>query len=121
MSGWLGTTTRPDGNSQVTYNGVPLYYFANDEKPGDTNGQTVGDVWFVVDPIGGAVGMPESAAPTPAPATSPALISAGDAELPSVGDSAVPSLARWGLISSLALIGVGGMILIRRKPRVARH
>jgi predicted lipoprotein with Yx(FWY)xxD motif len=46
----LGTATRPDDNSeQVTYNGWPLYYFAEDAAPGDTNGQGVGDNWYVVD------------------------------------------------------------------------
>lgn len=48
LAGKLGTTTRKDGSKQVTYNGVPLYYFAADKKPGDTTGQNVGKVWFVV-------------------------------------------------------------------------
>jgi predicted lipoprotein with Yx(FWY)xxD motif len=37
-----------DGSNQVTYAGKPLYHFAGDAKPGDTNGQGVGKVWFVV-------------------------------------------------------------------------
>src|SRR3954454_17453923 len=37
----LGTTTRKDGKTQVTYNKYPLYTFAFDAKPGDTNGQAV--------------------------------------------------------------------------------
>jgi predicted lipoprotein with Yx(FWY)xxD motif len=41
---------REDGASQVTYKGYPLYYFAKDQKPGDTTGQGVGGVWYVVDP-----------------------------------------------------------------------
>lgn len=41
---------REDGAAQVTYRGYPLYYFAKDQKPGDTLGQGVGGVWFVVDP-----------------------------------------------------------------------
>lgn len=48
----LGTTERTDGTTQVTYNGHPLYYYEPDEAPGDTNGQGVGDVWFVVGPDG---------------------------------------------------------------------
>ena len=48
----LGTTERQDGKAQVTFGGMPLYYFAGDERPGDTNGQGIGDVWFVVGPDG---------------------------------------------------------------------
>jgi predicted lipoprotein with Yx(FWY)xxD motif len=48
----IGTTQRKDGTLQVTYNGMPLYYFFKDTAPGDTNGQKVGDVWFVVTPDG---------------------------------------------------------------------
>ncbi len=48
----IGTTTRKDGTVQVTYNGLPLYYFFKDAAPGDTNGQGVGNVWYVVAPDG---------------------------------------------------------------------
>ncbi|MBW3664099.1 MAG: hypothetical protein KY469_13450 [Actinobacteria bacterium] len=51
----IGTTTRDDGTTQVTYNGQPLYYFAADQAPGDTNGQGVGDVWWVVGPDGAKI------------------------------------------------------------------
>ncbi len=51
----LGTTPRDDGSTQVTYNGWPLYYFAADEAPGDTNGQGANDVWWVVDAAGDAI------------------------------------------------------------------
>ncbi len=50
VSGVLGTTTRTDGTVQVTYNGMPLYFFAADAQPGDVNGQNVKDVWYVVHP-----------------------------------------------------------------------
>ena len=46
----LGTAIRADGRSQVTYNGMPLYYWVADQKPGDTTGQNVDGVWFVVAP-----------------------------------------------------------------------
>ncbi len=45
----LATATHPEGGTQVTYNGWPLYYFAGDSAPGDTNGQGQGDVWYVID------------------------------------------------------------------------
>jgi predicted lipoprotein with Yx(FWY)xxD motif len=39
VTGQLGTITRADdGSLQVTYNGLPLYFFQNDKAPGDTNG-----------------------------------------------------------------------------------
>lgn len=48
----LGTTTRTDGTVQVTYNGWPLYYFAKDKVAGDTTGEGVGSVWYVITPAG---------------------------------------------------------------------
>ncbi len=57
IPGELGTITRTDGTQQVTYNGMPLYYYAKDEKPGDTAGQGAGDVWFVV-PVVAPAGTP---------------------------------------------------------------
>ena len=52
ISGALGTIQRDDGSTQVTLEGWPLYYFAADVAPGDTNGQGVGNVWFVAQPDG---------------------------------------------------------------------
>ncbi len=48
----VSTTERTDGTTQVTYGGLPLYYWVNDAAPGDTTGQNVGEVWFVVSPAG---------------------------------------------------------------------
>lgn len=48
----LGVVEREDGSQQVTYNDWPLYYWAQDEAPGDTTGQGVNDVWWVLDPAG---------------------------------------------------------------------
>jgi predicted lipoprotein with Yx(FWY)xxD motif len=51
----LGTVERTDGTIQITYGGQPLYYFAGDQGPGDTNGQDVGDIWYVVSPEGAPI------------------------------------------------------------------
>jgi plastocyanin len=46
----IGSITRSDGSKQSTYKGYPLYYFVKDTEHGDTNGQNVNKVWFVIDP-----------------------------------------------------------------------
>jgi predicted lipoprotein with Yx(FWY)xxD motif len=51
----LSTTTRDDGSTQVVYNGHPLYHFSGDTAAGQTNGQGINDVWFVVDAAGNAM------------------------------------------------------------------
>ena len=48
MASALGTTKRKDGTLQVTYNGHPLYTYAEDEGPGEANGQEVEGTWFVL-------------------------------------------------------------------------
>jgi predicted lipoprotein with Yx(FWY)xxD motif len=50
VTGKLATITRADGSMQLTYKGVPLYFYSKDTKPGDTNGQNVLGIWFVVKP-----------------------------------------------------------------------
>ncbi len=42
----LGTIIRADDTVQVTYNGWPLYYYSQDQDPGDALGQDVNGVWF---------------------------------------------------------------------------
>jgi predicted lipoprotein with Yx(FWY)xxD motif len=46
----FGVITRTDGGQQATYKGWPLYYWVKDMKRGDTTGQDVGKVWYVIDP-----------------------------------------------------------------------
>lgn len=50
VGGTFATTERTDGTTQVTYNGKPLYYYAADKAPGDTNGEGLNGVWFLAKP-----------------------------------------------------------------------
>jgi predicted lipoprotein with Yx(FWY)xxD motif len=51
VPGELGVFERADnGDLQVTYNDMALYYWVSDAEPGDATGQGVGDVWYVVAP-----------------------------------------------------------------------
>lgn len=42
--------TRTDGTKQTTYKGWPLYYYADDSKAGDVNGDKVNNLWAVAKP-----------------------------------------------------------------------
>ncbi len=50
---------RPDGLKQQTMDCWPLYTFAGDKAPGDTNGQGVGGTWYAVSPNAKLVGAPK--------------------------------------------------------------
>lgn len=50
IGGEITLIEREDGGLQVVYDGIPLYYWFLDGVPGDTTGQNVNDVWFVVQP-----------------------------------------------------------------------
>jgi len=54
----LGTITRSGGVKQVTYNGHPLYYFAEDKTKGSVLGQgstNFGAKWWLVAPSGAEI------------------------------------------------------------------
>lgn len=48
----LGTIKRPEGKTQVTYKGMPVYTFSGDSRKGETNGEGLRDVgvWHAVTP-----------------------------------------------------------------------
>ncbi|MEU2095213.1 SCO0930 family lipoprotein [Streptomyces globisporus] len=48
----LGEVSRPDGTSQLTVDGWPMYRYAKDTAPGQVNGQGVGGTWFAAAPDG---------------------------------------------------------------------
>ncbi len=66
VTGTLGSFARADGSMQVTYNGLPLYYWLQHTNPGDTTGNGVGG--FSVALAAGSA--PASGAPASSPAAS---------------------------------------------------
>lgn len=92
VTGTLASTTRADDSkAQVTYNGIPLYYFAKDTKAGDINGQGVKGVWFLVSPaataqggaITGGVGQAAAGASSAPPASAATGATAGSVKIAS--------------------------------------
>lgn len=57
-AGLLGVSLRKGGARQVTYNGMPLYYFAGDSGAGATEGEEIthfGGTWYLVSPQGAKI------------------------------------------------------------------
>jgi len=52
IKGTFGTIMRPDGSTQLTINGMPLYTYTGDSGPGQASGQGIQGVWFAVTPSG---------------------------------------------------------------------
>jgi predicted lipoprotein with Yx(FWY)xxD motif len=48
----VATITGVAGGKQITINGRPIYTYSKDTAPGDTNGEGVGGLWYVVSPSG---------------------------------------------------------------------
>jgi predicted lipoprotein with Yx(FWY)xxD motif len=46
-SGKFATIKRPDGHTQITYNGWPVYRYSGDNGPNQTNGNGIQGTWFV--------------------------------------------------------------------------
>ncbi len=74
LTGSLRTITRADGRRQVAYNDLPLYFYRDDEQPGDTRGDGVGGVWHVVQPVSASppTATPSPQPPAPTPTATPA-------------------------------------------------
>jgi predicted lipoprotein with Yx(FWY)xxD motif len=72
VTGTVSTIKAADGGRQLTLDGWPLYYFAGDHAAGQTNGQGLGGIWWVMSPAGEKI---TPAAPAPADALSTASAS----------------------------------------------
>lgn len=80
--GLLGTLSRKDGSTQVSYGGKPLYTFSKDASPGDTKGEGVkafGGRWTLIDSYGDAIQPPNAGK-----ATAPTLPAISSSELASL-------------------------------------
>jgi predicted lipoprotein with Yx(FWY)xxD motif len=64
LSGTLSSLSDANG-TQVTYNGHLLYTYSGDSKPGDTNGEGFGGIWFVAMPDLPTQGSGGGGTPTP--------------------------------------------------------
>lgn len=102
IGGTLNKIIRNDGNSQVTYNGKPLYYYTPDTAIGDTKGQGVGNVWYVIAPDAGSAAAPAAAAPVPA-------------ALPQTSDGNSTPIGMLAVLAVLTIAGGVGMRLRSRK------
>lgn len=54
----LSSVVRQDSTRQVTYDGMPLYYYHDDTAPGDIKGQDVHDAWgswYLISPEGDSI------------------------------------------------------------------
>jgi predicted lipoprotein with Yx(FWY)xxD motif len=57
----VGTLTRPDGTSQLSYGGHPLYTYIRDTRPGMVTGQAIdqdGGLWYVLSAKGQEIHTP---------------------------------------------------------------
>jgi predicted lipoprotein with Yx(FWY)xxD motif len=110
VTGTLGTITRADnGAIQVTYNGLPLYFFLNDKAPGDTNGIYTNWREIVLAAPAPSPTAKPTAAPTEAPGVTPpptSIVPAGPGSAP--GGDPMPAL----LFASIAALGF--LVAIRR-------
>ncbi|WP_433609308.1 COG4315 family predicted lipoprotein [Prescottella agglutinans] len=52
VAGTIGTIPGPLGGHQVTVNGMPLYLFAGDARPGSVAGQGMDNLWWALNPAG---------------------------------------------------------------------
>jgi predicted lipoprotein with Yx(FWY)xxD motif len=87
-AGVLNTFARSDGTLQVTYNGMPLYYFGGDSVTGDTTGQGKLGFWSVA--LINAPMTSPSAMDTSSAMTSPSAMSS-PSDTSSASMSASPS------------------------------
>ncbi|MGB7993038.1 hypothetical protein [Methanoregula sp.] len=73
----FSTLTRANGLNQTLFMGRPLYYFANDTKSGDTNGEGFNNLWYVANISGTVPNIPTLVSTTAIPTQTTILYSGG--------------------------------------------
>ncbi len=111
------TVERPDGAHQLKVGKWPMYFYAGDGSPGETNGQGAGGVWFVENAAGKLIKgdtapteagpATQSAAPAPKPAPAPA-----PAPIPAPAAEPAPAPAPAGPAVALADVGNLGEVMV---------
>jgi hypothetical protein len=112
VTGTLGTIVRTDnGATQVTYNGLPLYFFINDKAPGDTLG--IYTNWRAIVLAAEATAAPSpTAEPTQAP-------QAPQATPPPTSTAPGDGSPRGNTLPLLLLAGVGALGFLAAIRRLA--
>ncbi len=67
VTGTLGTITRPDGTTQASYDGHPLYTYVGDTAPGQAKGNGLnisGGLWYEMTVSGSTPGAGTGASPS---------------------------------------------------------
>jgi len=65
IPGLVGSLERDEG-TQVTYFGMPLYYYVGDTEPGMAEGQGLGEAWYLLSSTGQPVTAPVDVVEEPA-------------------------------------------------------
>ena len=107
VTGTLGTITRADnGALQVTYDGLPLYFFINDKAPGDTLGIYANWREIVL-----AAAEPS---PTAAPSEPPLIATPPPTSTSPVGGGSGPDGSPLPVILVAGIAALGFLAAIRR-------
>lgn len=115
----VSSVDRPDGTKQLKIGKWPLYFYAGDGAPSETNGQGVGGVWFaqaidgtLVKGDTAPVADPTLTGPAPASAAEAPVAEAPEASAPVAADLAAPvvSLAQVGDLGEV-MVGADGHTL----------
>jgi len=103
----VSSVDRPDGTKQLKIGKWPLYFYAGDGAPGETNGQAVGGVWFVQAADGTLIKGDTAPAPVPEPVEEPA--EAADEAPAEAAAAAEPAPAADPAAPVVALAEVGDL------------